>query len=169
MTFHPESDLQGSIARLFVHPVKSCAGTEVREALLTEAGLEPDRAWMVVDAQGVFLTQRTLPRMALVRPEVAGDALVLRAPGMPDLRLDADAAPVPATVTVWNDTVPAWDTGDAAARWFSAFLGQPCRLVRFDPAHRRLSSSDWTGGWRPPTDSATGFRCWWPAKPRSTT
>ena len=157
MTFHPEADLQGSIARLFVHPVKSCAGTEVREALLTEAGLESDRAWMVVDAQGVFLTQRTLPRMALVRPEVVGDALVLRAPGMPELRLDANAAPAPATVTVWNDTVPAWDAGEAAARWFSTFLGQPCRLVRCDPAHRRLSRRDWTGGLEAPNRFSDGF------------
>ena len=157
MTFHPEADLQGSIARLFVHPVKSCAGTEVREALLTEAGLESDRAWMVVDAQGVFLTQRTLPRMALVRPEVVGDALVLRAPGMPELRLDANAAAAPATVTVWNDTVPAWDAGEAAARWFSTFLGQPCRLVRCDPAHRRLSSRDWTGGLEAPNRFSDGF------------
>ena len=157
MTFHPEADLQGSIARLFVHPVKSCAGTEVREALLTEAGLESDRAWMVVDAQGVFLTQRTLPRMALVRPEVVGDALVLRAPGMPELRLDANAAAAPATVTVWNDTVPAWDAGEAAARWFSTFLGQSCRLVRCDPAHRRLSSRDWTGGLEAPNRFSDGF------------
>ena len=157
MTFHPEADLQGSIARLFVHPVKSCAGTEVREALLTEAGLESDRAWMVVDAQGVFLTQRTLPRMALVRPEVVGDALVLRAPGMPELRLDANAAAAPATVTVWNDTVPAWDAGEAAARWFSTFLGQPCRLVRCDPAHRRLSRRDWTGGLEAPNRFSDGF------------
>ena len=155
--FHPESDLQGHIARLFVHPVKSCAGTEVREALLTEAGLELDRAWMVVDAQGVFLTQRTLPRMALVRPEVAGNALVLRAPDMPQLRLEVQAAQAAATVTVWKDTVPAWDAGDAAARWFSAFLGQPCRLVRFDPAHRRLSSRDWTGGLEAPNRFSDGF------------
>lgn len=157
MTFHPESDLQGRIARLFVHPVKSCAGTEVREALLTEAGLESDRAWMVVDAKGVFLTQRTLPRMALVRPEVAGEVLVLRAPGMPELCLDAHAAAAPLTVTVWNDTVPAWDAGDVAARWFSTFLGQPCRLVRCDPAHRRLSSSDWTGGLDAPNRFSDGF------------
>lgn len=157
MTFHPEADLQGRIARLFVHPVKSCAGTEVREALLTEAGLESDRAWMVVDAKGVFLTQRTLPRMALVRPEVAGEALVLRAPGMPELRLEAPAAPVPATVTVWQDTVPAWDAGEAAARWFSTFLGPSCRLVRCDPAHRRLSSRDWTGGLEAPNRFSDGF------------
>ena len=35
VTFHPESDLQGSIARLFVHPVKSCAGTEGQESFAT--------------------------------------------------------------------------------------------------------------------------------------
>lgn len=157
MTFHPESDLQGRIARLFVHPVKSCAGIEVQEAVLTEAGLELDRAWMVVDAQGVFLSQRALPRMALVRPEVAGDALVLRAPDMPELRLEVQAVQAVATVTVWKDTVPAWDAGDAAARWFSTFLGQPCRLVRFDPAHRRLSSMHWTGGLEAPNRFSDGF------------
>lgn len=157
MTFHPESDLQGSIARLFVHPVKSCAGTEVQEAVLTEAGLELDRAWMIVDAQGVFLTQRTLPRMALIRPEVAGQDLLLHAPGQPPLRVLAGAVHDAATVTVWKDTVPAQDTGDAAARWLGAFLGRPCRLVRFDPAHQRLSSMDWTGGLEAPNRFSDGF------------
>lgn len=157
VTFSTNSDLSGTIARLFVHPVKSCAGTEVQEALLTEAGLELDRAWMVVDARGAFLTQRALPRMALVRPEVAGDGLVLRAPGMPELRLEVPTAQVPVTVTVWKDTVPAWDAGDAAAYWFSAFLGQTCRLARFDPAHRRLSSRDWTGGLEAPNRFSDGF------------
>lgn len=157
MTFSPDSDLQGSIARLFVHPVKSCAGIEVREAVLTEAGLELDRAWMVVDAQGVFLTQRALPRMALVCPRIEGQTLVLRAPDMPDLHVDAGAAQAPATVTVWKDTVPAWSAGDVAARWFSMFLGLSCRLVRFDPAHRRLSSMDWTGGLEAPNRFSDGF------------
>ena len=44
-------DLQATIARLFVYPVKSCAGVELDEALLIETGLEFDRAWMVVDAR----------------------------------------------------------------------------------------------------------------------
>lgn len=157
MTFHPEADLQGHIARLFVHPVKSCAGTEVQEALLTEAGLELDRAWMVVDAHGTFLSQRTLPRMTLVRPRVVGQELVLQAPGLPELRLGVGAAVAGTTVTVWKDTVPALDTGDMAARWLSTFLGQPCRLVRFDPAHRRLSSLDWTGGLEAPNRFSDGY------------
>lgn len=164
MSFHPDSDLSGTIARLFVYPVKSCAGIEVQEALLTETGLDLDRAWMVVDAQGVFLTQRALPRMALIRPQLKSEEMVLRAPGMLALHVAIDAVEAPATVTVWRDTVPAWDMGAVAAQWFTDFLGQPCRLVRFDPEYRRLSSMDWTGASRRPISSPTGTRCSWSAK-----
>ena len=157
MSFHPDSDVFGTIARLFVYPVKSCAGIEVQEAVLTETGLDLDRAWMVVDAQGQFLTQRTLPRMALVRPQLKRDEMVLRAPGMLALHVAIDAVEAPATVTVWRDTVPAWDMGAVAAQWFSDFLGQPCRLVRFDPEHRRLSSMQWTAGIEAPNQFSDGF------------
>ncbi len=157
-------DLSGTIARLFVHPVKSCAGVEVSEALLTPAGLELDRAFMVVDAQGRFLTQRQHPRMALVRPQIGAQEPLLRlqAPGMPGLPM-ALPEPAPASartgvsVSVWDDVVPAWDMGEPAAQWFSAFLGLACRLVRFDPAHRRLSSLDWTGGIEAPNRFSDGF------------
>ncbi|RKR24822.1 hypothetical protein C8C93_0021 [Acidovorax sp. 93] len=157
MSFYPDSDLSGTIARLFVYPVKSCAGIEVQQALLTDTGLDLDRAWMVVDAEGMFVTQRTLPRMALIRPQLKGDEMVLRAPGMLALHVAIDAVEAPATVTVWRDTVPAWDMGAVAAQWFTDFLGQPCRLVRFDPEYRRLSSMEWTGGVEAPNQFADGF------------
>ena len=157
MTSLPDSDLSGTISRLFVYPVKSCAGIVVQEALLTETGLDLDRAWMVVDADGVFLSQRTLPRMALIRPQLRTSELVLRAPGMLALHVAIDAVEGPATATVWNDTVPAWDMGPLAAQWFTDFLGQPCRLVRFDPDCRRLSSMDWTQGVDAPNQFADAF------------
>lgn len=157
MSFNPDSDLSGTIARLFVYPVKSCAGIEVQQALLTDTGLDLDRAWMVVDARGMFLTQRTLPRMALIQPQLKTEEMVLRAPGMLALHVAIDAVEAPATVTVWRDTVPAWDMGAVAAQWFTDFLGQPCRLVRFDPEHRRLSSMEWTGGIEAPNQFADGF------------
>ncbi|QLA81253.1 MOSC domain-containing protein [Acidovorax sp. JMULE5] len=157
MSFHPDSDLSGTIARLFVYPVKSCAGIEVQQALLTDTGLDLDRAWMVVDAEGMFVTQRTLPRMALIRPQLKADEMVLRAPGMLALHVAIDAVEAPATVTVWRDTVPAWDMGAVAAQWFTDFLGQPCRLVRFDPEYRRLSSMEWTGGVEAPNQFSDGF------------
>lgn len=161
VAFDSNADLSGAVARLFIYPVKSCAGIEVQEALLTETGLEFDRAWMLVDAQGAFLTQRAVPRMALIRPRIARDqgALLLQAPGLGELRvpLATDVAPPHTPVVVWKDTVPAWDMGDEAARWLTAFLGQPCRLVRFDPAQRRLSSTDWTSGRAVPNQFSDGF------------
>jgi uncharacterized protein len=138
-------DVNVTISALYVHPIKSCAGIGVREALLIETGLEFDRAWMVVDAHGRFLTQRELPRMALVVPTLKHTELVLRAPGMLALHLALDAVEAPTRVTVWKDEVAAYDMGDLAAQWFSDFLGRKCRLVRFDPEQKRLSNKQWTG------------------------
>src|SRR6185369_15541194 len=140
------TDVAARIARLFVYPVKSFAGVEVTEAVLTETGLDLDRAWMVVDDKGEFVTQRELPRMALVRPQLKHYEVVLRAPGMLALHLQIDAVEQPMQVRVWDDTVAAFDMGDVAAQWFSDFLGRKLRLVRFDPDHQRLSNKRWTGG-----------------------
>jgi uncharacterized protein YcbX len=151
------SDLPARIARLFVYPVKSCAGVEVQEAVLTETGLDLDRAWMVADAEGRFVTQRQLPRMALVRPQIKHHEVVLRAPGMLALHLQIEAVEEPVKVRIWQDEVAAYDMGAVAAQWFTDFLGQPLRLVRFDPEQRRLSSLKWTEGREAANQFSDGF------------
>lgn len=163
-------DVQAHIAQLFVYPIKSCAGIAVQESVLTETGLDLDRAWMVVDAQGGFVSQREQPRLALVQPQFkrGGTELVLRAPGMLALHLIVNAVEQPTRVRVWDDEVPAYDMGDVAAQWFTDFLslseqGLPAgqaaryRLVRFDPEHRRLSSLKWTGGVEALNQFSDGF------------
>ncbi len=140
-----------------VYPIKSCAGVEVQEALLIETGLEFDRAWMVVDAQGVFVSQRELPRMALITPQLKHFDMVLRAPGMLALHIALDKVEEPVTVTVWNDAVKAYDMGSVAAQWFTDFLGQPLRLVRFDPEQQRLSNKKWTKDTDAPNQFSDGF------------
>ncbi len=149
--------VQARISRLYVYPVKSCAGVALQEAVLTETGLDLDRAWMVVDADGEFVSQRELPRTALVQPTLRHDELVLRAPGMLALHLRIDTVEASCRVRVWDDEVPAYDMGAVAAQWFSDFLGQRLRLVRFDPDHRRLSSLKWTGGLEAPNQFSDGY------------
>ena len=139
------SDVNISVGGLYVYPIKSCAGVALDEALLVETGLEFDRAWMVVDETGRFVSQRELPRMALIQPRLRDSDMVLRAPGMLALHIAYDTVEGPATATVWDDTVKAYDMGDLAAQWFSDFLGRKLRLVRFDPEQKRLSSRQWTG------------------------
>ncbi|MGJ7487652.1 MOSC domain-containing protein [Variovorax sp. LT2P21] len=155
-------DLNATIARLFVYPIKSCAGVELPEVLLTETGLEFDRAWMVVGADGVFVSQRELPRMALIQPQMKQMEMVLRAPGMLALHIAFDRVEKPVRVKVWRDEVAAYDMGDIAAQWFSDFLSEPgkpqaLRLVRFDPEHKRLSNMTWTQGVEAPNQFSDGF------------
>lgn len=134
-----------TLSALHVYPVKSCAGVALPEALMIETGLEFDRAWMVVDEQGVFVTQRQEPRMALIRPTLRLDDMILRAPGMLALHVALNAVEEPTRVRVHADEVKAYDMGPLAAQWFSDFLGRKLRLVRFDPEQKRLSNPRWTG------------------------
>ena len=156
-----------TLSALTLYPLKSCAGIALDSAVLTSAGLQSgtgpdlihDREWMLVDPAGRFLSQRELPRMALVRPLPVAGALRLSAPGMAplDLALARDAAAAPATVVIWDDSVAATDCGDAVATWLSAFLGTPCRLVRYDPAVPRWSSTQWTDGVAVPNRFSDGY------------
>ncbi len=150
-----------TLTALQVYPIKSCAGVVLSQGLLVETGLEFDRAWMVVDAKGDLLTQRELPRMALIQPAFKGDELVLRAPGMLALHLRLDTVEAATRVRVWNDIVKAYDMGALAAQWFSDFLGlrdgERIRLVRFDPEQKRLSDPAWAGDIEAENAFADGF------------
>jgi uncharacterized protein len=151
------SDLKVSVNQLCVYPIKSCAGVSLTESLLIETGLEFDRAWMVVDAHGMFVTQRQLPRMALIQPTLKSLEMVLRAPGMMALHVALDKVEKATQVQVWNDKVAAYDMGDLAAQWFTDFLGQPLRLVRFDPEQKRLSNKSWTASIEAENAFSDGF------------
>lgn len=151
------NELDCTVSAIYVHPIKSCAGIAPAQSLLLETGLEFDRAWMLVDRDGEMLTQRELPRLALVRPTLRGDDVVLRAPGMLALHVALDRVETATRVRVWDDEVKAYEMGALAAQWFSDFLGRPLRLVRFDPEQQRPSDRAWTGGVEAGTAFADAF------------
>ena len=132
---HPRRCLRG----LYHYPIKSCRGTSLTEAVVGVRGIVADRHWMVVDATGNFLTQRELPRMALIAPRVNAGALEVTAQDVPPLTLTLGRAGARVDVSVWADRCAAVDEGDEAAEWFTAFLGTACRLVRMpDDEVRRV-------------------------------
>jgi uncharacterized protein YcbX len=128
------------LAGLFIHPVKSLRACAVRSAEVDALGLVGDRRFLVADETGRFLTQRTLPRMALVATALSADTLTLSAEGAGDLMVPraADPAAPLRTVSVWkSEGLQAEDCGDAPAAWLGDFLGVKCRLVRVGPAFLR--------------------------------
>ena len=154
------ADCTGVIRQLFIYPIKSCAGIEVTQAQLTPTGLSMDREWMIVDQEGMFLTQRQIPHMVWITPSLSSTALTLTAPGVSPISIALDQAESPRTVTVWRDTLQGDDQGDAVATWLDAYLAVPgkhYRLVRFSKKARRLSALDWTKGVEAVNKFSDGF------------
>jgi uncharacterized protein YcbX len=119
-----------TLSALTLYPIKSAGGIAVSEWEVDDFGLRYDRRWMVVDARGRMLTQRTHPRLALARPAIEGPRLVVHGPGCEPLVLPLHpSAAVTTTVTVWDDSCPALWQGDAAGRWFSDLMSAEVELV----------------------------------------
>lgn len=127
-----------TLSALIYYPIKACRGFEVDAAQVERMGLAHDRRMMVVDEDGKFITQRQLPRLALVTPTLKDCTLTLSAPGFDSLQLAVQTNGVTRSVDVWSSTgVQAVDQGDEAATWFSDWLGKPVRLVHMADGYRR--------------------------------
>lgn len=143
-----------TVTALSVYPVKSARGVAVAEAEVGDRGFEGDRRFMIVDAAGRFLTQRTLPRMALL--EVAfddGARLRLSAAGAGGITVPRrPESGETRTVEVWRDRVEALGVGPEPAAWLSRFLGVPCALVYMPDASERAVDPAFA-----PPDARVGF------------
>lgn len=128
------------VTGVFLYPVKSLRGFAVTSAQIDELGFVGDRRFLLVDANNQFLTQRTLPRMALIETALTATDLVLRAPhgGSCAVPLRAPTPPEILTIRIWkSEGLLAEDCGVEVAVWLSDFLRHPCRLVRIGEKFHR--------------------------------
>ena len=125
---------------LHVYPLKGAAGFSPQSWPVEERGLRHDRRFMVVDADGVFISQRTNPRMALIRGEIAGDGLrISTAGGMIDVPFPLTNAPT-LRATVWDDCFDVRIADPNASRMLSEVLHAPAQLVWMPDDCERLTS-----------------------------
>jgi uncharacterized protein YcbX len=137
-----------TVSDLILYPIKGCAGTSLTSAQVLPTGMRHDRTFMFVRASdGVFRSQRSTPKLSIIRPELTteGDKLTLTAPDVTALALNIRADGPRLTVDIhgtWQGE--AVDQGDEAADWASTLAGEPIRLVRVPPDHTR-AVDDWHG------------------------
>ncbi|MCC7502248.1 MAG: MOSC domain-containing protein [Flavobacteriales bacterium] len=133
------SDL--TLASIRCYPIKSLGGFSVKEAQLTDRGLEHDRRWMFVDEAGVFLSQRELAMMACLHTSALPDGFRIT-----DMR-DGSSLDLPwriskganLTTRIWDDSVDTL-VGDVAwSQWLSDRVGRSVRLVFMPNATNRIT------------------------------
>ena len=134
------ADHRKVLASIHIYPVKGCRGIDLRASAVEPWGLAGDRRWLIVDADGRFVSQREQPGLArvVVRPGPApAGGIEVSAPGRPPLPVPAPEPAELLKVSVWSSTVLAAAAGPAADAWFSAYLDQPVRLTYLDDPTRR--------------------------------
>ena len=116
---------------------------------------------MVVDESGNFITQRKIPKMALIQPELTDSELILRYNG-DEFRIALKLAnETEKLVTVWNDSVGAFDEGDEVSNWLTKILDyngkKKIRLVRINEMNLRKVDPDYLEGESAETAFSDGF------------
>jgi uncharacterized protein YcbX len=129
------------VAALHTYPIKGCHRLDHDAAAVEPWGLVDDRRWMVIDPDGVGITQRTVPLLTQLHAVPSAGGLVLSAPGAPTLDIAAPHDGPKELVRVFSSkpAVPARVTDDTG--WFERFLGRPARLVWLgDPTVRPIAT-----------------------------
>lgn len=121
------------LSEIWIYPIKSLAGIRLKEARLTERGLQWDRRWMLLDQEGQFMTQRQIASMALLDVHLHAHSLEVRhrQKDLPPLHipLKPEQSGEMVQAPIWNDSSKAFLVNEESDNWFSEVLEQSCRLV----------------------------------------
>lgn len=133
-----------TLSQIYIYPIKSLAGIQVQNWPVDKNGLMYDRRWMLVDDQQQFLSQRRLPKMALITPRIEQDRLILSAPGQRNLEIPLQPGKGEnIEVSIWHDRCKAKTVSDQANYWFTQFLKAKCQLVYLPDEQQRIVDQDY--------------------------
>ncbi|KAL8637671.1 MAG: hypothetical protein Q9228_005079, partial [Teloschistes exilis] len=179
-TENPKADTSFYIESLSVYPIKSCGPWQVPSSMAWDVrpeGLAWDREWCLVH-QGTraALSQKRIPRMALIRPHLDFEHGVLRiryAGRLPLSLPDEITVPLSAdheqphnpcaqhtkmcySSRVCGDSVSAYTYNEPdIAAFFTAVLSTPCTLARFPPGPQSTTRHSKLQIQHPPSSART--------------
>jgi len=124
------------IQSLHIYPIKSVAAVNVSSLICAERGFEGDRRYMIVDPDGEFLTQRTVPELGLIHAQLTQGGLALTANDREILVGTSSGTTM--KVQVWSSNVDAVLVAPSVDAWISDVIGHPAHLVAMPESVVRL-------------------------------
>jgi len=103
-------------------------------------GLRYDRRWMLIDVEGIFVSQRKYASLALLQVEMQDEQILVYQKNTPFKRIS-----FPSTlrqtesirVSIWDDETNAFEVDPAVSEWFSTYLAFPVKLIMMGEETRR--------------------------------
>lgn len=129
------------VSQLYIYPVKSLGGITKETVEITATGFKYDRKWMLVDENNLFISQRTLPQMAVLQTEETKKGIKVFHKQNPQ-----QAIIIPfenenkekINVALFEDNCDAVEVGNEQNEWFSDMLQTNCKLVYMPDDTKRL-------------------------------
>ncbi|XP_068092775.1 molybdenum cofactor sulfurase [Hyperolius riggenbachi] len=140
-----------TLNHIFIYPIKSCAPFKVSHWPVEERGLLYDRNWMIVNENGVCLSQKQETKLCLIQPSIdlIRDVMTIQANGMSQVEvpLNDESSRIAQVCQskVCGDRVPTYDCGEVIGKWLSTFLGRKCRLIRQSTSFNRPAGAKKNG------------------------
>lgn len=136
--FTQHNNFMLTLSQLFIYPIKSLGGIQINSWQLEQKGFKFDRRWMLVDANGAFMTQRANPLMAMFKLSWHGDHFMITFQEH-TLKLELSSKPdsIDEASKIWDDAVSIREVDRKHSSWFTEMLKTPCRLMFFPENNQR--------------------------------
>jgi len=129
------------LSEIYIYPIKSLGGISLEKAQLEEKGLQYDRRWMIVDEDGMFITQRKYFELALLAVKITNGRLIISHKINTGQSISFDLQEdngIQIPVVIWNDTTAGTEVNTAVSNWFSSYLKFKVKLVKMPEAEKRM-------------------------------
>lgn len=128
------------VKSLHIYPIKSLGGISLDSVNVEKEGFQHDRRWMLINKEGIFMSQREHPKMALFSCHIVDKKLHVNYKDTSiSFGLDEHQQSVE-DVQVWNSALNAQEVSSEISYWFSDHLGIECKLVAMTKVSNRKKS-----------------------------
>lgn len=113
----------------------------MQKAKIEERGLQYDRRWMLIDDEGVFITQRKYSELSQLQVNIADGELTVSHKTAPEQKISFDLdAQIGENieVTIWDDVSNGVEVSNEVSDWFSNFMQFKVRLVKMPAIENRF-------------------------------
>ena len=130
------------VSGLYIYPIKSLGAISLPSSVIDEKGLKHDRRFMLIDENGKFISQRTLP--GLIRfhlsflPDQSGIEILDKVSHLRKKLSFTSTLGSLIDVQIWDDQVKAKLVEEDFSDFFSDLLEMPIRLVQLDEESPRI-------------------------------
>lgn len=128
------------LSEINIYPIKSLGGISLQSSVVEKRGLKYDRRWMMINADGDFMTQREYPQMILLQPELNKSHVIIKNKLNPGSTVKVPYEPIhekKIEVPIWGDRCKAFTINREIDEWFSEQLGINCQLVHMPDSTER--------------------------------